>query len=134
MTFVLQALEDLEQRLITFDTQLPTQRNGDERDAAAAMLTCVQELRRLVDELPAARKNYVEAQDSEAQLAAQDALRRLIHDLRTPASVLYTYLRLIVSGILFSKTGSAQRAEAAALVELVREIRDQAKMEVGEVE
>jgi hypothetical protein len=132
MALALQALDDLEQRLIAFDAQLPTQRSGDERDAAAAMLTCVQELRRLVDKLPIARQNYVEAQNSEAQVAAHIALRQLIHDLRTPASVLYTYLRLIVGGIIFPSTEAAQRTEAAALVELVLEIRDQAKLEGSE--
>jgi len=129
MTSVPRALDDLERRLVALDARLPTQRSSDERDAAAAMLTCIHELRRLADGLPAARRRYAEARDDDDQEAAHTALRRLIHDLRTPAGVLYTYLRLVVGGVIFSEAGSDQRKEAAALVDLVRDIRDQAKAE-----
>ena len=123
------ALDDLEQRVVALDAQLPAQRSADERDAASAMITCVHELRRLVDALPTARMRYIEARDMGAQEAAHIALRRLIHDLRTPAGVLYTYLRLVASGTLFATAAADQRHEAAALVDLVLAIRDEAKAE-----
>lgn len=129
MTSQSTVLDDLEHRIAALDAQLPAERSIDERDAAASMRACVHELRRFAESLPVVRAAYTAAQDDVTQEAARSALRRLIHDLRTPAGVLYTYLRLIVAGILFQGAAPALRSEAAALVDVVAAIRDQAKME-----
>lgn len=120
-------LDDLEQRLSALEAILPLQRSADEHDAAAAMLACMHEMRRLMDRLPEAQARHQEALNEAERQEAHLALRRLIHDIRTPMGVLYTYLRLISSTIIFAHASQQQRDEANALVEMVRTIREDLK-------
>jgi|GEM_PF-1998560 hypothetical protein len=127
MIFVPTILDDLEQRLSALEAILPLQRSADEHDAAAAMLACMHEMRRLMDRLPEAQARYQEALTEDSRQEAHLALRRLIHDIRTPMGVLYTYLRLIANSIIFAHASDAHRDEANALVDMVRTIREDLK-------
>lgn len=127
MILVPNILDDLEQRLSALEALLPLQRSADEHDAAAAMLACMHEMRRLMDRLPEAQARYHEALNEQNRQEAHLALRKLIHDIRTPMGVLYTYLRLISSSIIFAHADDPQRDEANSLVDMVRTIREDLK-------
>ena len=133
MTTESTALDDLERRLTVLEARLPGRRSNDEQDAATAMFDCMRELRRLASALPDVRSRYLAAHDADEDEAWM-ALRRLIHDLRTPAGVLYTYLRLVADGVIFAESQAEQRAEAFALAGLINAVREQTKVERRVVE
>lgn len=115
--------DELERRLVRLDSNLPYVRSGDEQEALRAMVDCVSELRRLTPLVEPLRQRYVGAGDDYEQAQAHHELRRVIHDVRTPGSVLYSYLQLINKGILFAHASNDQLAEVDALIAEVGRIR-----------
>ncbi len=83
MIFVPTILDDLEQRLSALEAILPLQRSADEHDAAAAMLACMHEMRRLMDRLPEAQARYQEALTEDSRQEAGDERART---RRSPAA------------------------------------------------
>jgi hypothetical protein len=117
-------LENLSVYVQALDAALPQERNGDEREALVAMGDCLREMLRVSPELSRLRSWLDVVSDSERE-AAVKAVRRLLHDIRSPAAVLYSYLQLIAAGILFAHASEEQRNLSNWLVGELRHIRDE---------
>lgn len=101
---------------------LPATHSADEAEAIEAMAECLRELRRMAPELTPSRERFANSRDEREQ--PHLALRRLLHDIRSPTSVLYSYLQLIGRGLLFAHASDAARAHAERLVAALRLVRD----------
>jgi hypothetical protein len=102
---------------------LPAERTSDEAEAVEAIGVCLHELRRMAPELGHALERFFAAGDEREQ--RHRALRQLLHDIRSPASVLYSYLQLISRGLLFAHAPEQARAQSTQLVEALRLVRDE---------
>jgi hypothetical protein len=116
--------DDLEQRVVALVARLPAARAEDEAEALRAMIDCAGEMRRLARCVDMLRLRHTLAVGDDTRVPLHDELRRAIHDLRTPTSVLYSYLQLISRRVMFPAAADAELAAAADLLQRMRWVRD----------
>jgi hypothetical protein len=116
-------LDALAPQLEALVQALPALRSPEEAEAVEAMSHCLRELQRMAPDLRLSRERFfaASAEREERHLA----LRQLLHDIRSPASVLYSYLQLIGRGLLFARASDQARFHAERLVDELRFLRDE---------
>ncbi|MBC8075006.1 MAG: hypothetical protein H7Y32_02940 [Chloroflexales bacterium] len=116
-------LDALAPQLAALVSILPAERSADEAEAVEAMGLCLHKLRGMAPELAASHQRFLAAHAEREQHHL--ALRRLLHDIRSPTSVLYSYLQLIGCSMIFAHASTEARAQAELLVVALRRVRDE---------